>query len=130
MPWFKVDDQLATHPKIIPVPLAAMGLWVKAGAWSSQHLTDGYVPRSALALLGARSAHAAALVKAGLWHAELDGWRFHHWTDYQPGALETQALREARSASRSAAGIRGNHNRWHVAKGVRDPDCEHCREDP
>jgi hypothetical protein len=126
MPWFKVDDQFATHPKVVSVPLAATGLWVRAGSWSSQHLTDGYVPRSALPLLGARASHAVALVKAGLWVEELDGWRFHDWPDYQPSAEETRRARDRAAAD----GRRGNHRRWHTDRGVRDPDCEFCQEDP
>jgi hypothetical protein len=124
MPWGKVDDQLATHPKIIPVPLAAMGLWVKALSWSMRYLTDGYVPRSALPTLGARPGHAAQLVKAGLWHEELDGWRFHDWLDYQVSASDLRLRGEERSESAR----RGNHQRWHVERNVREPGCEYCQE--
>ncbi|STD70923.1 Uncharacterised protein [Corynebacterium ulcerans] len=34
MTWFKVDDGFYDHPKFLDVPNAAVGLWVKAGAWA------------------------------------------------------------------------------------------------
>jgi len=43
MPWFKVDDTLAFHAKVVAAGNAAMGLWVRAGAHSMQQLTDGFI---------------------------------------------------------------------------------------
>lgn len=96
MPWFKVDDQLATHPKVAKAGLAAMGLWVKAGSWSAQHLTDGQIPARALPILGARPAHAEALVEAGLWVPIEGGWQFRDWLDYQPSKVHVNDIREKR----------------------------------
>jgi hypothetical protein len=96
VPWFKVDDQLATHPKVAKAGLAAMGLWVKAGSWSAQHLTEGHIPARTLAILGARRSHAEALVDAGLWIPADDGWQFRDWLDYQPSRAHIQDLREKR----------------------------------
>lgn len=31
MPWFKVDDTLALHGKVVAAGNPAMGLWVRAG---------------------------------------------------------------------------------------------------
>ena len=93
--WFKVDDALATHDKVLMAGNAAMGLWVRAGAWSAQHLTDGFVPAHAVKLLG-NLAQAKALVTAGLWHKVDGGFQFHEWHDYQP-------TREAVEAERAAA---------------------------
>lgn len=41
MAWFKVDDKLHSHPKLYRASLRAMGLWVLAGSWCSDQLTDG-----------------------------------------------------------------------------------------
>lgn len=94
MAWFKVDDKLHSHPKVIDVPLRAMGLWVKAGAWCSDHLTDGVISKSALRLLGGSPADARALVDAGLWEVIPEGWRFHDWSDMNPSRKETEDKRE------------------------------------
>lgn len=94
MTWFKIDDTLALHPKVIEAGNAAIGLWVRAGSYSAQQLTDGYVSRRALTMLGTRS-QAAALVAAGLWDAVPGGWQFHDWTDYQPTRADVERDRAA-----------------------------------
>jgi len=83
MPWFKVDDNLAFHTKSLRAGNAAMGLWVRAGSWSAQQLTDGFIPDELVGQLGDRR-QAGALVRAGLWHQEDGGFRFHEWDERQP----------------------------------------------
>lgn len=124
MPWFKVDDRLAHHPKVMEAGNAAMGLWVRAGSWSAAHLTDGFVPKTLLVTLDGKRAQADALVKAGLWVAEPDGYRFRDWFDYQPSAQDVKLGRDAESHG----GSFGNHKRWHTNRGVRDPECRFCQE--
>lgn len=94
MPWFKVDDGLAFHSKVIAAGNAAMGLWLRAGAWSMQQLTDGWVPTDIARLLGT-PAEAKRLVKAGLWEAKEDGYCFHEWEQYQPSRVQVMSDREA-----------------------------------
>src|SRR5699024_8136853 len=67
MPWFKVDDNLDFHPKVIAAGNSAMGLWVRAGAYCAKQLTDGFVPRQMLNALGGRQRDVSQLVNAGLW---------------------------------------------------------------
>lgn len=126
MSWFKVDDKLWGHPKWLAVPARARGLWVTAGSWSAERATDGLIPREALRALGGTTKDAEALVKAGLWHEEPTGWRFHEWTVYQPDAASEKARRKAESD----AGALGNHRRWHVARGTIVADCEYCQWTP
>lgn len=95
MPWFRVDDDLALHPKAIAAGNAAMGLWVRAGAYASQYLTEGFVPRGIIGTLGGRPRDAQALVDAGLWEPVADGWRFHQWAERQPTRAQVEADRAA-----------------------------------
>ncbi|MFF2612664.1 mucin-2 [Kitasatospora sp. NPDC058046] len=67
MPWFKIDDKAHSHPKWLKAGNAALGLFVRAGSYSAQHLTEGIVPR-AIAQLYGTAPQAAKLVKVGLWH--------------------------------------------------------------
>lgn len=126
MPWFKVDDRLAMHPKVMQAGNAAMGLWVRAGSWSAQNLTDGHIPTALLTSLGGTRNQAEALVKAHLWTVEPDGWRFHDWSEYQPSASDVKLHKEAESEG----GTWGNHQRWHIGRHMRDPDCKHCQRRP
>lgn len=95
MTWFKVDDTLATHPKARAAGLAAMGLWVVAGAWSSQHLTDGFVPTWFVKSWPSGQKRAALLVENGLWDATENGWVFHQWDERQPSKEHVEAERAA-----------------------------------
>ncbi len=122
MSWFKVDDRLYSHPKWMATPHRARALWVTAGSWCAAEMTDGKVPRHALALLGGTPKDAAALVAAGLWRELKTGWIFHEWTIYQPDAASERAKRKADSD----AGILGNHRRWHVKRKTIVPDCPYC----
>jgi hypothetical protein len=129
MPWFKVDDKLHDHHKTRQAGRAAMGVWVLAGSWSMDNRTDGFIPEGVLSRWGSRS-DARRLVVAGLWHEGQHngerGWRFHDWTRFQPSAAVTAATK----AKEAEAGIRGNHKRWHVDRGITDPDCEYCYRVP
>lgn len=83
MPWFKVDDGLAFHPKAVMAGNPAMGLWVRAGSWVAQQLTDGYVPGDIVRSLGT-TGQAEKLVTAGLWLPCGSGYEFHQWSERQP----------------------------------------------
>ena len=101
MSWFKVDDKLHSHPKVLGVPLRAMGLWVLAGAWSADQLTDGFIPRAVLPTLQAKPADARDLVTSGLWLEVDGGWQFHDWLEFQFSRASTLE-RRAKDAERKA----------------------------
>lgn len=94
MPWFKVDDNFAFHAKCVAAGNSAVGLWVRAGSWAMQQLTDGFVPRHIARTLGS-NAEAKRLVEAGLWVEKDDGYIFHEWADRQPSRVQVEADREA-----------------------------------
>ena len=93
MAWFKVDDKLHSHPKRHRAGLRAMGLWVVAGSWCGDQLTDGFIPRDMLTALGGKPADAKALVDAGLWEARPDGWSFHDWAGQNPTRYDVETQR-------------------------------------
>lgn len=105
--WFKVDDAFPFNPKVVACPLEALGLWVSAGAWCAQQLTDGYVPRSVLPMLRGSEAIASSLVQAGLWFCFDDGYKFHDWDEYQPSSSTARERRKQTSAKRAEAGRKG-----------------------
>ncbi|WP_341935313.1 hypothetical protein MRBLWO14_000958 [Microbacterium sp. LWO14-1.2] len=108
MVWFKVDDALAFHVKAFVAGNEALGLWVRAGSWSMQQLTDGFVPLGIVLALGG-SETSELLVEAQLWEEVEGGYQFHDWAEYQPTREQVQADRAAmverkrrsREASRS-----------------------------
>lgn len=98
MPWFLVDDTLATHPKARKAGLAAMGLWAVAGAYAAQHLTEGHVPDWYVNSWPNGRKLAKHLVDAKLWVLAEDGWVFHQW-DERPQAKKS-SVEAKRAANR------------------------------
>lgn len=98
MTWFKVDDTLAWHQKVVIAGNGAMGLWVRSGSWASQQLTDGFVPADIAKALGS-PAEIKKLVAAGLWHpTEHDGtpgYQFHQFLERNPSRADVEAERAA-----------------------------------
>jgi len=94
MPWFKVDDGFAFHRKTIRAGNLAVGLWVRAGSWSAQQLTDGHVPLDVVVALGGTADDAEQLVDAGLWDGTEEGYAFRGWHEYQPSREAVEEERE------------------------------------
>lgn len=124
MPWFRVDDTLAMHTKTVMAGNAAMGLWVRAGAWSMHTLSDGFIPDAIVSQLGTKG-QAKALESVGLWDRLPSGYAFHEWEGRQPSADDVKRASEVKGH----AGARGNHIRWHAKKGVRHAECQWCQEE-
>jgi hypothetical protein len=112
--WFKVDDKLHDHRKARAAKKAAMGVWVLAGSWSADNLTDGFVPASMLSRWGTR-ADAKRLVEVGLWHEDEqdgeDGWRFHEWDERQPTKTSVLEQRAKRAVAGRVGGVASGRSR-------------------
>ena len=102
MTWFKLDDRFHSHPKVIAAGNAAVGLWVRLGAWSSDHGTNGAIPRAVGLSFGGKR-ELTALTTAGLLHPADDGWVIHDFLDYNPSAEHVADVR----SKRADAGARG-----------------------
>lgn len=132
MVWFKVDDKLSVHPKIVSAGNKAIGLWVRAGSWSAANLTDGFVPFNIISVLGATKSDAKALAANGLWLETDSGWIFKDWEQYQPTAASVLADREAaaermrRVRSRERSGEQNSNEPRTFAEGSPTP----TRPDP
>lgn len=151
MPWFKVDDGLPMHRKVLALPrgarrLGAIGAWTMAGAWSSANGTEGRIPTAVLADLGIPTKVATDLLTCGLWKREPNGYRMHDFLDYNPtaekvaqdrvAAAERQRkTRERAKAARDAAsaaatGHGGSHAVSHSVTGGVTHGVSHGPPDP
>lgn len=110
MAWFMVDDQLALHKKVCEAGNAAMGLWVRAGAWSMQNLTEGFVSMGAVRALGT-AGQAKALVTSKLWVKVDGGYRFHEWGTRQLSAEQIAERRRKRAEAGSKGGKASGQSR-------------------
>jgi hypothetical protein len=129
MAWFKVDDGLHASTKTRRAG-DAMALWVMAGSWCADQLTDGWLPEDMAPGLSRNwKKQAAKLVEVGLWKPEQRngeaGWRFHDWEVYQPTRIQVLADREAaaerqRRARDKAKQRRDEEAQSRVSHGVTD----------
>jgi len=135
--WFKVDDNLHSHKKATKAGVEAMGLWVLAGSWAADQLTDGWVPNYMAQRWAGNSAKLAArLVSVGLWtageHDGDSGWWFHQWAERQPARADVEAkrvdarerMRQARSSKRSLD-VRANTESITDEQEAKLADCSH-----
>jgi hypothetical protein len=102
VPWFNVDDGFAFHRKAVRAGNSALGLWVRAGSWCAQQLTDGFVPSDMVPTMGTVS-QAERLVAAGLWSEVDGGYMFHEWTDSGRNPSRSEVLlRRKKEAEKKA----------------------------
>jgi hypothetical protein len=91
--WFKVDDGIAFHRKTVAAGNAAMGLWLRAGAWSMAQLSDGFVPKRIANTIGT-PAQIKRLVQVGFWIETDSGYQFHQFNDVGRQIPREQVERE------------------------------------
>lgn len=125
MPWFKVDDTFAMHEKVMAAGNAAVGLWVRAGAWSMQQLTDGFVPNHVLRALGTPK-ERRILVEVSLWEESQGGVRFKNWEERQPTKVQVENARTAAAERQRHARERAKSQR----ESRRDKGVSHGPPDP
>ena len=123
MPWVRLDESFADHPKVERVGPLAAWLHVTALCYSARHLTDGRIPKAKavrLADIPDPAEHVAALLSEGMWVEEPDHYVIHDYLDYQPSResvlAERSAARERMAKKRSAARspeVRPNTNGSH-----------------
>lgn len=122
MTWFKVDDKLHSHSKtrkVLAEAPAALALWVVAGSWSSDNLTDGLIPDHQLPWLipvGAEDM-ARQLVAARFWRRVKGGYQFHEWaadgdgTKRNPLRVEVEAERKKKAEAGRKGGLASGKSR-------------------
>lgn len=121
MPWFKIDDSAHSHPKFIRAGNAALGLWLRCGSYSAQHLLEGYIPKSVIKPFGGTPAQVRKLLEAGLWHEAghdcdrcpqpADGYMIHDFFEGGRNVTKTQHEANRKGAAERAAKSRESKKR-------------------
>jgi hypothetical protein len=110
-PWAKLDDNFHSHAKTLAAGLEANGFYCRALSYCANHMTDGFVPDSfvALHLRGkVRNRVLERLLTVGLLEKVNGGFHIPDWLDYNPSKADLARLK----ADRSAAGRRGAASKW------------------
>jgi hypothetical protein len=119
MGWFAIDDQFPFNVKVLCAGNAAVGAWVRLGAWSAGQLTDGFVPADVARQIGS-PAELKALERApagasrGLIVKVSGGWLLPDYLVFNPSRETVLRKREANTERmRRARGVRA-HNHEHT----------------
>ena len=110
-------------------PMAEL-LYIRGNCFIKRKMLDGKIKRAHLSIIGRGipnvAKHAQRLVEVGRWRATSEGWTVPAYLKRNPSKAEVEAGQElAREA-----GVRGNHERWHVGpEGKPSPKCPLCRRE-
>lgn len=102
MATFPLSDGFYADPAFLGLSGDAVALWTRSVSWSTHHLTDGFVPTSALAVLQVHDEQSPAeLVARGIWKRTRGGFRFVVWprqasSDYVEAKRDADRARQQR----------------------------------
>lgn len=135
MVWIESHSTIGAHPKtrklarLLAISVAqAVGHLHLLWHFAVEYARDGeLVPRHDLEDIaagalweGAAQDFLTALVESGFVDSTGATHVLHDW--HHHGGKAVYAYED-----RARAGVLGNHRRWHEARGIVDPECEHCR---
>lgn len=104
MTWIKLDDTFPDDPKIVGLPDSAFRMYVWGLCYCAKHLTDGFIPKSALGLYvdSKRSRIGLRLVSERLWEEVDGGFQVHNYLAWQRSREQVESERD-HSKQRKAA---------------------------
>lgn len=109
MPWVRIDEHFADHPKVVQAGPEGMALYVAGLCYCNRFQTDGIIPPSkARTLLDLPDVDTTIkrLVTASLWEEQADGrFQVHDYLEYQPSKEEVAEERRKRQAAGKAGGL-------------------------
>ena len=101
-------------------------LFIRSLVYTKGASTDGYIADYDLDVVavGLRNVNKSvtALVAGGLWETTDGGWQIRSWAKWNMTSDQITEVTEARSTG----GGMGNHERWHVKRGIVSDDCQFC----
>lgn len=121
MLYVQLDTNWPDHPKIIRAGLDGAGLHAVVLCLAKRLETDGWVPRPTLYRQGATDELIGRLIDLDLLEDGGDAVRPDGWLDRNP----SQEAIDAKRASKSEGGRRGNHRKWkHPGDFESCPKCQ------
>jgi hypothetical protein len=124
-PFIRVHENMPEHPKVEPLSDKAFRLLVETWCWSKRTRTNGHVHAAVWKKRGTAKTRAE-LVAAGLVEDDLTGGVIVH--DYDDWQVTVEEIEETKQDKRDAGAL-GAHVKWHVKRGVTEPECQFCQSD-
>lgn len=96
--WIRLDTTMFENHKLLYLKedgkYKAIVVHLEAMTYSGRHGLAGFIPKSALRVIGATNADANRLVDADLWMPAQGGWEINGWDEYQLAGMDEKARRE------------------------------------
>ena len=117
MPRINLDLDFLTHPKTVSISPLAQLLFIRSIIYSARHLTDGFVPAGAIALLthdmidfnqspySTADAFIAEIEGVGWWVKVTGGHTIHDYLDYQLSRHDVETYKENKRMAGKAGGL-------------------------
>lgn len=121
-PYVCLDVAMPEKPTVAGLSDAAFRLFVEAMCYCGRNRTDGYMPKSILRRMGKPGAIRELEQACHIESADDATWHLIDYLCWNHSREEIEAL----TAAKSAGGTKGAHQKWHVAKRVRDKNCPLC----
>lgn len=146
--WVKIDDGMATHPKLLKAGPLALAIQIRAICYASHNLTDGILTHEAIPLLltglqqygidlagndmmstGCQADELdwpSIMVESGLWDTHPQGYCIHDYLQWNVSKKEHEAWKKKLSRS----GKKGMKSRWnkgnsHITEVITDVITDH-----
>jgi hypothetical protein len=116
MAWFRLEGRGAFHHKVVAAGDEAYGAWVRAGQWSSDQLTDGFIPVAVALQINRRAKVWDKLCDVRLLHKVDGGYQVHDFLDWNPSSEVERERREATRERRREAGRIGGKKSGEVRR--------------
>jgi len=109
LPWIRLDTYTFENPKFLYLKedghYKQIVIHLEGMTYSARHNLGGFIPKSALKVIGGTARDARILVEFGLWTPCQGGWQINNWEEYQLSGDEVERRRKrAQDAARA---------RWH-----------------
>lgn len=124
-PYFVVSNDMYGHPKFKRLSDKAARHLICVWTHCNVYLTDGEVDRVTMFENGPKA--AKELIDNDWVTVAPDGtYHCHDWLKHQKSRAEIEDMRSDKARNRARSGSIGAHERWHVKRGLYDPECSWC----
>jgi len=103
MAWLRIDDDFATHPKILGLTDRQHRTWINTLCYCARYRTQGQIPATAMHQLGLDTRTLARYLELQLLDRQEGSLTIHDWNDYNrdPTNQQRQERYRARAAERN-----------------------------
>lgn len=129
--WIRLHVGYPRNRKVRPLTDPAFRLHVELLCWAAEEGTDGLIDAATIPTFGRPPKVWKELRQRGLLVDAGGGdLALHDFLEWQEPAEDMAAKRDSKRAAQSLGGSRGNHEKWHVKRGLTSPECAFCHPEP